>query len=49
MVIQNDLSKVPKFPKNGICFFWQKSKMAVKGYKEIVTYRFDKGFEKKVV
>ena len=38
MVILNDLSKVPKFPRSGTCFFWQKSKMAATGHKQIVIY-----------
>ena len=38
MVIPNDLSKVPKFPRSGTCFFGRKSKMAVTGHKQIVIY-----------
>ena len=38
MVILNDLSKVPKFPRSETLFFWRKSKMAVRGHKQIVTY-----------
>ena len=38
MVTLNDMSKVLMFPRSGPGFFRQKSKMAVKDHKKMITF-----------